>query len=326
MAELTMVEAINLALRQEMKRDERVVVLGEDVGVDGGVFRVTDGLIDKFGEERVIDTPLAEAAIVGASIGMAVMGLRPVCELQFSGFSYLAMHQFESHAARLRWRSQGRYCVPMVARMPYGGGVHALEHHSESREAYFAHTPGLKVVLPSSPLQARGLLLSAIRDPDPVLFFEPKAIYRAFREEVPDEPDSLPLDKSRRVREGGDLTLIAYGAMLHRALKAAEQLDEEDGVECDVIDLVSVAPLDDELFSASARTTGRVVVVHEAPRSFGPGAEVVARLTEKSFYYLEAPIERVTGYDVPVPFFAREQAYLPGAARIVAAARRALAA
>lgn len=319
-----MVEALNLALDQEMERDESVLVLGEDVGVDGGVFRVTEGLIDKYGEERVIDTPLAESVIVGSSIGMAINGLRPVCELQFSGFSYLAMHQIESHAARFRWRSRGRFEVPLVARMPYGAGVRALEHHSESKEAYYAHTPGLKMVIPSGPRAARALLVSAIRDPDPVVFFEPKLIYRAFREEVPEEEETLPIGESRSVRDGDDLTMIAYGAMLRRTIEAAEQLADEDGAEAEVIDLLTISPLDDSRFTESARRTGRVVIVHEAHRSFGPGAEIMARLIEKSFWYLEAPIERVTGYDVHVPYFAREQAYLPDADRIVAAARKTL--
>jgi len=324
MPQLTMIEALNLALKQEMAQDDSVVLLGEDVGVDGGVFRVTAGLLDAYGAERVLDTPLAESSIVGVAIGMALYGLKPVCEIQFSGFSYLAMQQFESHAARLRWRSRGRYTVPMVARMPYGGGVRALEHHSESREAYYAHTPGLKIVIPSSPRTARALLVSAIRDPDPVVFFEPKLIYRAFREEVPEAEETLPIGQSRIVREGHDLTLIAYGAMLRRTLQAAEQLATEDGIEAEVIDLLTISPLDDTQFTASARKTGHVVIVHEANRSFGAGAEIIARLVEKSFFYLEAPIQRVTGFDVMFPFFAREQAYLPDVARIVHGARDVL--
>jgi pyruvate dehydrogenase E1 component beta subunit len=323
---MTMVQALNLALLQEMEKDDSVIVLGEDVGVDGGVFRVTDGLVAKFGEQRVVDTPLAESAIAGVSIGMAVYGLKPVCEMQFDGFSYYAMHQLENHAARLRWRSQGRYHVPMVLRAPYGGGVRALEHHSESREAYWAHMPGIKMVIPSGPRNARALLVSAIRDPDPVVFYEPKAIYRAFREEVPEEEETIPLGQPQRVREGGDITLIAYGAMLRPALEAADELKQKDGVEADVIDLLTISPLDDELLAASARKTGRVVIVHEAPRSFGPGAEIVARLVEKSFFHLEAPVVRVTGYDVVIPLFSREKHYLPGAPRIVQAARTALSA
>lgn len=324
MAKLTMVEALNLALNQEMGKDRSVVVLGEDVGVDGGVFRVTEGLYKAYGEQRAMDTPLAESAIVGIAIGMALNGLRPVPEIQFSGFSYLALTQLESHAARLRWRSRGRFSVPMVVRMPYGGGVHALEHHSESKEVFFSHIPGLKCVIPSSPRNARSLLVSAIRDPDPVVFMEPKALYRAFREEVPAEEESLPLGKSQRVREGGDITLISYGAMLRRTLDAAEQLAKEDGIEADVIDLLTLAPLDDALFSESVRNTGRAVIVHEAQRSFGAAGEIIARLVERAFFYLEAPIERVTGYDVTVPYFAREQDYLPDVPRILAAARKAL--
>jgi pyruvate dehydrogenase E1 component beta subunit len=324
MPELTMIQALNLAMKQEMEHDDRVIVLGEDVGVDGGVFRVTDGLLAAFGEERVMDTPLAESCIVGFSIGLALYGLKPMCEMQFSGFSYMAMQQLESHAARLRWRSRGRYTVPLVARMPYGGGVRALEHHSESKEVYYAHTPGLKMVIPSGPRTARALLVSAIRDPDPVIFFEPKLIYRAFREEVPEEEETLPIGKSRIVREGSDLTMIAYGAMLRRTVEAAEKLAEADGAEAEVIDLLTISPLDDQEFTTSARKTGRVVIVHEAHRSFGPGAEIIARLVEKSFFYLEAPIQRVTGYDMIFPFFAREHAYLPDVPRIVQAARIAL--
>lgn len=324
MAELNMVEAINLALRQEMEKDETVFVLGEDVGVDGGIFRVTDGLLDQFGEERVMDTPLAESAIVGMSTGMAVYGLKPVCEMQFSGFAYFAFHQLEGHVSRMRWRSRSRYTVPMVCRMPYGGGVRALEHHSESREAYYAHTPGLKMVIPSGPRNARALLLSAIRDPDPVIFFEAKLLYRAFREEVPDEEETIPLGESRIAREGSDLTLITYGALTQRCLEAAEQLAEEDGVETEVIDLLTISPLDDKKLTESVRKTGRVLIVHEAHRSFGPGAEIIARINEKSFFYLEAPIQRVTGYDVITPFFAREQDYIPNIERIVDGARKAL--
>ena len=324
MAKMTMVQALNLALRQEMEKDDRVVILGEDVGRDGGVFRVTDGLIEKFGDERVIDTPLAESGIVGTSIGMAIYGLLPVCEIQFSGFDYLNFHQIECHASRMRRRSQGRYGVPMVLRAPYGGGVRALEHHSESREAFWAHMPGIKMVIPSGPRNARALLLSAIRDPDPVIFYEPKAVYRAFREEVPEQEETLPIGRCRVAREGKDITMISYGAMLHPTMEAAEELKEKDGVEAEVIDLMTISPLDDELFTRSVRRTGRALVIHEAARSFGPGAEVVSRLMEKSFFYLEAPIRRVTGFDVNIPLFSRENAYLPNAPRIARAARETL--
>ena len=324
MAELTMIQAINLALHQEMEQDDRVIVLGEDVGVDGGVFRVTDELIKKFGKDRVIDTPLAESAICAVSIGMAIYGLRPVCEIQFSGFSYMCLHQMENHAVRLRGRSGGRFHVPMVLRAPYGGGVRALEHHSESKEAYYAHTPGLKTVIPSSPRNARALLVSAIRDPDPVIFYEPKAIYRAFREEVPDEEETIPLGKADIIQEGKDLSMISYGAMMRPTIKAAEELKKSDGIEPEVIDLLSISPLDEKLLNQSVQKTGRAIIIHEAHRSFGPGAEVVARLVEKSFLYLEAPIARVTGFDVTIPLFQRENDYLPGVERILRAARKTL--
>jgi pyruvate dehydrogenase E1 component beta subunit len=325
MAKMTMVQALNLALRQEMAKDDRVIVLGEDVGLDGGVFRVTEGLFQKFGEQRVMDTPLAESGIVGMSIGMAVYGLRPVCEIQFAGFDYLNFHQIECHASRLRHRSQGRFQVPMVMRAPYGGGVRALEHHSESREALWAHVPGLKMVIPSGPRNARALLVSAIRDPDPVIFYEPKAVYRAFREEVPEEEETFPLGKAQLVREGRDVTVIVYGAMLHPTLEAVRELDEKYGISAEVIDLLTISPLDDALFVASVRKTGHAVVIHEAPRSFGPGAEVLSRLMEEAFYYLEAPVRRVTGFDVIFPLFSRENAYMPHTRRIVRAVRETLA-
>ena len=324
MAKMTMVQALNLALRQEMEKDDQVIVLGEDVGRDGGVFRVTEGLIDRFGEERVLDTPLAESGIAGMSIGMALYGLRPVCEIQFSGFSYFCMHQIEAHASRMRWRSQGNLTVPMVLRCPYGGGVRALEHHSESREAFWAHIPGLKMVIPSGPRNARALLVSAIRDPDPVVFYEAKAVYRAFREEVPEEEETLPIGKAQRILEGKDLTMISYGAMMRPTLEAASLLKEKDGVEAEVIDLLTISPLDEETLVESVKKTGKAVIVHEAPRSFGPGAEIASRLMEKAFFYLEAPIARVTGFDVVIPLFSKEQAYLPNAQRIIRAARKLL--
>lgn len=321
MAKMTMVQALNLALQQEMRKDDSVILLGEDVGLDGGVFRVTDGLIQEFGEQRVVDTPLAETGIVGMSVGMAVHGLKPICEIQFSGFTYQNFHQIENHAARLRWRTQGRLTVPMVLRAPYGGGVRALEHHSESREAYWAHTPGLKMVIPSGPRNARALLISAIRDPDPVIFYESKALYRAFREEVPEHEETMPLGVVQTVKEGEDVTLIAYGAMLRPALEAAELLAQEN-IHAEVIDLLTIAPLDATILINSVKKTGRAVVVHEAPRSFGPGAEVVSRLMEGAFYYLEAPIERVAGYDIVIPFFSREKEYIPSVERIASACRK----
>ena len=322
---LTMVQAINLALMQEMERDDDVLVLGEDIGVDGGVFRVTDGLLAKFGDQRVIDTPLAEGAIVGMAIGMAIYGLKPVPEIQFSGFSFQAFHQIENHAARYRARTRGRYHIQMVVRMPYGGGVRALEHHSESEEAYYAHTPGLKIVIPSSPRSARALLISAIRDPDTVIFFEPKALYHAIKEEVPVAEEMWPIGKARVVREGKDLTLIAYGAMLHRCLEVAERVHAEDGAEVEVIDLLSISPMDTETIAASAKKTGRVVVAHEAQRSFGVGAEVMARVVETAFLQLQAPVRRVTAFDIVYPGFARERGWLPGPDRVLRAVRETLA-
>jgi pyruvate dehydrogenase E1 component beta subunit len=325
MPKLNVVKALNLALLQEMERDEDVLILGEDVGVDGGVFRVTEDLHRKFGSKRVIDSPLAEAAIIGAGVGMALYGLKPVCEIQFSGFAFQCFHQIENHCARYRMRSQGRFHVPMVIRMPYGGGVRALEHHSESEEQFYAHVPGLKMVVPSGPRNARALLVSAIRDPDPVVFFEHKGLYHAAKEDVPDEIETLPLGRAQVVREGRDLTLIAYGAMLRVAREAADTLAEEDGVQCEVIDLLTISPLDREALVASVARTGRAVIVHEAARSFGPGAEIAASIMDGAFLSLEAPIARVAAWDVPFPGFAREKANVPDVARVLAAARETLA-
>jgi pyruvate dehydrogenase E1 component beta subunit len=324
-AKLNLVKALNLALLQEMERDEDVLVMGEDVGVDGGVFRVTEDLHRKFGSKRVIDSPLAEAAIIGAGVGMALYGLKPVCEIQFSGFAFQCFHQIENHCARYRMRSQGRFHVPMVIRMPYGGGVRALEHHSESEEQFYAHIPGLKMVIPSGPRTGRALLVSAIRDPDPVIFFEHKGLYHAAKEDVPDEIETLPIGRAQVVREGSDLTLIAYGAMLRLAREAADALAEEDGVQAEVIDLLTIAPLDRETLVASVQKTGRAVVVHEAPRSFGPGAEIAASIMDGAFLSLEAPIARVASWDVPFPGFAREKVNVPDLARVLAAARETLA-
>src|SRR6266498_4682039 len=271
MAKLNMVKALNLALLQEMERDPDVLVIGEDVGVDGGVFRVTEDLHRKFGNNRVMDSPLAEAGIIGASVGMALYGLKPVCEVQFSGFAFQCFHQIENHAARYRMRSQGRFHCQLVVRMPYGGGVRALEHHSESEEQFYAHIPGIKMVIPSGPRNARALLTAAIRDPDPVIFFEHKALYHASKEEVPDESEVMPIGRAQVAQEGRALTLVAYGAMLRVALEAAETLQAEDGVTPEVIDLLTISPLDRETLAASVGKTGRAVIVHEAPRSFGPG-------------------------------------------------------
>jgi pyruvate dehydrogenase E1 component beta subunit len=324
MARLNMVKALNLALLQEMERDDDVIIIGEDVGVDGGVFRVTEDLHRKFGGKRVIDSPLAEAGIIGTAVGMALYGLKPVCEIQFSGFAFQCFHQIENHCARYRTRTQGRFHVPMVIRMPFGGGVRALEHHSESEEQFYAHIPGLKMVIPSGPRNGRGLLAAALRDPDPVVFFEHKALYHAAKEEVPDEPETLPLGQAYVEREGRDLTLIAWGAMVRVAREVAETLDAEDGVSAELIDLQTIAPLDRETIVRSVQKTGRALIVHEAPKSFGPGAEVAASIMEGAFLSLEAPIQRVTAYDVPFPGFAREKATVPDAARVVAAARETL--
>jgi pyruvate dehydrogenase E1 component beta subunit len=325
MAKLNMVKALNQALFQEMDRDQDVLVLGEDVGVDGGVFRVTDDLQRKFGSQRVIDSPLAEAAIIGTAVGMALYGLKPVCEIQFSGFAFQCFHQIENHCARYRMRSQGRFHIPIVIRMPYGGGVRALEHHSESEEQFYAHIPGLKMVIPSGPRNARALLAAAIRDPDPVIFFEAKSLYHAAKEEVPDESEVMTIGRAQVAREGDALTLIAYGAMLRVALEAADILRDEDGVAVEVIDLLTVSPLDRETLVASVKKTGRAVVVHEAPKSFGPGAEIAASIMDGAFLSLEAPIRRVAAHDVPFVGFAREKANIPDVPRVVTAARETLA-
>lgn len=324
MVEMNMAKAINLALLEAMTKDPKVVVMGEDVGPDEGVFRITEGLYAKFGEDRVIDTPLAESGIIGTAIGMAIYGMKPVCEIQFSGFDYYNYHQLESHAARFRNRTRGRLTVPMVMRAPYGGGIRALEHHSESREAIYAHTPGLKVVIPSGPRNARALLHSAIQDPDPVIYYEPKACYRLFREDVPEAMETLPLGKAQVVKAGKDITLISYGASMRATLEAAESLEEEDGVKAEIIDLLSICPLDTETIVASVQKTGRAVVVHEGPRTCGLAAEIIARINEKVLMYLEAPVVRVTGYDVPIPYFSKEQAYLPDADKVLNAARATL--
>jgi pyruvate dehydrogenase E1 component beta subunit len=313
MAKLNMVQAVNLALHEEMEKDPTVLVMGEDIGVNGGVFRVTEGLIEKFGNERVIDTPLAESGIVGTAIGLAVSGLKPVVEIQFEGFSYMTIDQLAAHASRIRYRSRGRYHCPMVVRAPYGGGVKALEHHSEAVATFFIHIPGLKVVIPSSPYDAKGLLISSIRDPDPVFFFEPKKLYRAFREEVPEGNYTVPLGQGRKLIEGDDVTVISWGAMVR---VCQEALEKAKHISVELIDLRTLSPLDEKMIIDSTRKTGRCVIVHEEPRTLGPGAEIIARINEKAFLYLEAPVKRVTGYDVPVPMPKLEDYYLPDAERV----------
>ncbi|HXF56880.1 MAG TPA: alpha-ketoacid dehydrogenase subunit beta [Actinomycetota bacterium] len=324
MAVLNMVQALNQALAQAMEADPRVMVLGEDVGRAGGVFRVTDGLLERFGEDRVVDTPVAESGIVGAAFGLAVGGMRPVAEIQFMGFSYPAFDQVVSHVSRIRNRSRHRFTAPLVIRIPYGAGIGAAEHHSESSEVIYAHTPGLKVVVPSRPYDAKGLLLSAIADPDPVVFLEPIRSYRAVREEVPEEPYRVPIGRARVAREGTDATLVAWGAMMREALGAAEALQAE-GVSVEVVDLRSLVPLDVETVVASVRKTGRAVVVHEAPRTAGFAGELVAIIQERALYALEAPVVRVTGWDTVVPLKRGEHHYLPSVGRVVAGVRRALA-
>ena len=308
-----MVQAINLALKEEMQRDKNVVILGEDVGKDGGVFRVTEGLLDVFGPGRVMDTPLAESGIAGTAIGMAAYGLRPVAEIQFMGFIYPAVDQIFNHAARIRSRSRGRYSIPLVIRTPYGVGIKAPEHHSESSEAHFCHMPGIKVVMPSSPFNAKGLLISSIRDPDPVVFLESTRLYRMIKEDVPEGEYTIPLGKARIVQEGGDVTVISWGSMLHRVVQAAGNLNAE------VIDLMTLNPFDEETIYSSVKKTGRVVVVHEAPKTGGFGAEIAASIAEEAMLYLKAPIMRVTACDAVLPLPKLEDYYMPTVERITRA-------
>ena len=312
MANLTLVQAINLALIQEMENDDRVIVLGEDVGINGGVFRVTEGLYKRFGAERVVDTPLAESGIIGTSIGLAMAGLRPIPEIQFEGFLAPAFDQLTTHAARMRSRTRGAFTVPLTVRVPVGGGIHAPELHSDTPAALYVHQPGFKVVMPASPYDAKGLLISAIRDPDPVIFFEPKRIYRAFREEVPEDEYTIPLGLARVVTEGEEVTLVSWGAPLIQCMNAIET----SGRSVDLIDLRTLSPLDTETIANSVRKTGRVVVVDEAPKTCGLGAEIAARIMEDCFLYLEAPVQRVTGFDTVMPYYKLELEYLPDADRI----------
>ena len=312
MANLTMVQAINLALIQEMEKDDRVLLLGEDVGNNGGVFRVTEGLQKRFGEKRVVDTPLAESGIIGTAIGLAMAGLRPVPEIQFEGFLGPAYDQICSHAARMRTRTRDAFTVPLTIRVPVGGGIHAPELHSDSPEAIYAHTPGLKVVMPSSPYDAKGLLIAAIRDADPVIYFEPKRIYRAFREEVPEDEYVLPIGKARTVCEGTELTVVSWGASVVQCMQAIEK----SGKSIELIDLRTIYPFDIDAVEASVSKTGRCVVVHEAPLTCGFGAEISARIMERCFLHLEAPVQRVAGFDTIMPYYKLELDYMPDAARI----------
>jgi len=320
MAESTLLEAVTLAMAWEMRQDENVVVLGEDVGVNGGVFRATEGLQETFGEQRVVDTPLAESVIVGMAIGMAAQGLKPIAELQFMGFIYPALDQIINHAARLRNRTRGRITCPMVIRAPFGGGIHAPEHHSESTEALFAHMPGVRVVIPSSPVRAYGLLLAAIRDPDPVIFLEPKRIYRLGKQDLADQGEALPLDSCFVLRDGIDITLVSWGASIMETLQAASQLAEM-GVDAEVIDVATISPLDMDTILASVSRTGRCVIVHEAARSFGVGAEIAAQLAGEGLTSLLAPVKRVTGFDTIMPLYRYEEHYMPGVNRIIDAVK-----
>ncbi|MDY7109857.1 MAG: alpha-ketoacid dehydrogenase subunit beta [Planctomycetota bacterium] len=312
MANLTLVQAINLALTQEMEQDDRVVLLGEDVGPNGGVFRVTDGLHKRFGGHRVVDTPLAESGIIGTSIGLAMAGLRPVPEIQFEGFLGPAYDQLTTHAARMRTRTRGALTVPMTVRVPVGGGIHAPELHSDSPEAIYTHTPGLKIVMPASPYDAKGLLISAIRDPDPVIFFEPKRIYRAFREEVPEDEYTIPIGRARIVSDGDDITVISWGASVIQCMSAIDKSDRS----IELIDLRTISPIDMPTIVRSVEKTGRAVIVHEAPKTAGLGAEIATALMEQCFLHLEAPVQRVTGFDTIMPYYKLELDYLPDADRI----------
>jgi len=316
MTDITLVEAVTQALAYELEQDENIVVFGEDVGHNGGVFRATQGLQARFGERRVFDTPLAESMIAGLSVGMSLQGIKPVAEFQFMGFIYPAFNQILSHAARYRNRTRGRLHCPIVFRAPFGGGIHAPEHHSESTEALFAHIPGLQVVIPSSPKRAYGLLLAAMRSPDPVIFLEPKRIYRLVKQPVPDEGEALPLGKCFTLKQGEDVTLISWGASIHETLQTARKLEEEEGLSCEVIDVASIKPLDMDTILDSVEKTGRAVIIHEAAKTCGVGAEIAAQIMENSMDALLAPVRRVTGYDVTMPYFKLEKYYIPSVQRI----------
>ena len=321
---MTMIEALNSALALELERDQRVVLFGEDIGANGGVFRVTEHLQKQFGAERVFDTPLAESGIIGTAVGMAVYGLRPIAEIQFAGFLYVGMNQLVSQAARVRYRSAGAFTCPLVVRAPYGGGVRTPEMHSDSLEGIFLQTPGLKVVVPSNPYDAKGLLAAAVADPDPVLFLENIKLYRSFRQETPTDHYSIPLGQARIVQEGTDASIFAYGAMVSVALEAAQQAEQELGASCEVIDLRTVWPLDEATIISSVAKTGRAVVVHEAPRAGGIGAEIIAIINEHCLYSLLKPVGRVTGYDTPFPAPGVEDYYVPTVGRVLAAIKEVM--
>jgi pyruvate dehydrogenase E1 component beta subunit len=322
--QMTMIEALNAALALELERDKRVVVLGQDIGVNGGVFRVTEHLQSKFGEERVFDTPLSESAIIGSSVGMAIYGLRPIAEIQFAGFLFVCMNQLVSQAARIRFRSAGAYTCPLVVRAPYGGGVRTPELHSDSLEGVFLQTPGMKIVIPSNPYDAKGLLASAVEDPDPVLFLENIKLYRSFRQETPQEHYTIPLGKAGVVQEGTDVSLFAYGAMVPLAREAAKQAQQEMGTSVEIIDLRTIWPLDEEAIVTSVEKTGRAIIVHEASRAGGVGAEVIAVINEHCLYSLLKPVGRVTGYDTPYPVPGQEDYYLPSVPKVMTALRQVM--
>lgn len=323
MAAITLIEALTQAMAYEMRADPSVLVLGEDVGINGGVFRATSGLIQEFGPERIIDTPLDETTIAGLAVGLSAQGMKPIAEAQFDGFMYPMVDHIICHAARMRHRTRGRLNCPMVVRIPWGGGIRAPEHHSEANESIFTNVPGLRVVMPSSPQRAYGLLLAAIRDPDPIIFYEPKRIYRQYKEEVPDDGEALPLDVCFVLRDGSDVTLVTWGAQVKETLEAAEAL-EKQGISAEVIDVATIKPLDFDTIHESVKKTGRCVIIHEAPRTAGFGAEIAAQLAEKAMFDLVAPVERVTGYDTHIPLFRLEMKYLPSVEKIIAAVKRTL--
>lgn len=325
MAAITLIEALTQAMAFELRTDPNVLVLGEDVGVNGGVFRATSGLIQEFGPNRIIDTPLDETTIAGLSVGLAAQGMKPIAEAQFDGFMYPMVDHIICHAARMRHRTRGRLSCPMVLRVPWGGGIRAPEHHSEANESIFTNVPGLRVVIPSSPQRAYGLLLAAIRDPDPVVFFEPKRIYRQYKEDVPDDGEALPLDVCFVLRDGTDVTLVTWGSQVKECLETADAL-EKQGISAEVIDIATLKPLDFDTIHESVKKTGRCVIVHEAPRTAGFGAEIAAQLAEKAMFELVAPVERVTGYDTHIPLYRLEMKYLPSVEKILAAVKRTLAA
>jgi pyruvate dehydrogenase E1 component beta subunit len=322
--QMTMIEALNSALTLELERDRRVVVFGQDIGANGGVFRVTERLQQKFGEQRVFDTPLSESAIIGSAVGMSVYGLRPIAEIQFAGFLFVCMNQLVTQAARMRFRSAGAFTCPLVVRAPYGGGVRTPELHSDSLEGVFLQTPGLKIVIPSNPYDAKGLLASAVADPDPVLFLENIKLYRSFRQETPQEYYSIPLGKANVIQEGSDVSIFAYGAMVPVALEAAKQMQQEHGTSIEVIDLRTIWPLDEETIVASVEKTGRAIVIHEAPRAGGVSAEVTAIINDHCLYSLLKPVGRVTGYDTPYPVPGQEDYYLPTPAKVLTALRQVM--